>query len=242
MLVPARLLLALAFLTAAPAFAHSVDVTTCGQTVDGRGVLVADLDCTGVTFPAVNVHGRLDLNGHTLTGGGTNVAVHCLDHKCKITGPGTITGTGGVGVLGRRRLTMKDVTITGMSGGVAIESADGKGGATLERCTLSDNDIGVTSDTRLKLVDTTISGTHLWGAAAAPPFFNLGTPCEARGLSLKRSSVTGAADDPSCGVTNICGDLITCVKPPKLGGSTCGTSCRGGTGVPCSSWGICAGD
>jgi hypothetical protein len=76
---------------------------------------------------------------------------------------------------------------------------------------------------------------------AGPPFTHDGSPCEHRALTLKRSSVTGAADDPSCAV-NVCADLVTCEKPPRLVASTCGTSCQGGMGIPCTSWGICSGD
>jgi hypothetical protein len=66
---------------------------------------------------------------------------------------------------------------------------------------------------------------------------------------VKRSSITGSGTDPTCGMDtgngaapNNCADIITCEKPPHLIQSTCGTSCEGGTGVPCTSWGVCSGD
>jgi hypothetical protein len=237
----ARLTFAFCLFAAGSAFAGYTDVTTCGQVVVGKGRLVADLDCTGITQPAIEVDGRLDLGGFTLTGGGTNFAIHCVSHRCKIFGPGTITGPGGVGVLGRNRLLMKDVTLTDMAGGVSVSSTDGRGAATFQRCTFTDTGYGINAETRAKLIDTTITGTHRFGVMAAPAFSNDGSPCETRSLTLTRSSVSGATDDPYC-ATNICADLITCGKPPKLAKSTCGTSCRGGTGIPCTSWGICTND
>jgi hypothetical protein len=76
---------------------------------------------------------------------------------------------------------------------------------------------------------------------AAPSFFNEGSVCADVPLKLKRSSVDGTTDDPVCGA-NICATIIMCGRPPKLVQSTCRTSCRGGTGVPCATWGICTDD
>ena len=137
-----RLLLLIAVLYAVPAFARPVEVTTCGQQVDRYGILIGDLDCSGTGYPAVDLRGRLDLNGYTVTGAPTTFAIHCLGN-CKIIGPGRVRGPGGSGVLGRRTFKIKDVNITDMT--IAIEATDtlGKGRAQVEGCTLNSNLIGI---------------------------------------------------------------------------------------------------
>lgn len=230
---------AVAFLLATvPVHADDVAVTQCGQTVYGKGHLAADLDCSTGVLQTIQLYGRLDLNGHTLTGPAQTFAIECPG-KCKITGPGTITGTTGAGVLGRRTMVMEDVTLTGLDTAVKLKSDTGKGSGTFRRCTLTGNAAGIRSNMAVNLVDTTISGTTHSGAVVGIGFVENGVECTFRPLRLKRSSVTGTADGADCGTSHNCADLITCEKPPRLIDSTCGTSCQGESGIPCANWGVC---
>lgn len=92
-----RALLAL-ILTSAPA--RAFDITACGQAINPGevGDLRADLVCPAV--PGVGVFlsagGTLNLNGHTITGTGTDVGagVQCSGERrafCSVNGPGLIT-------------------------------------------------------------------------------------------------------------------------------------------------------
>jgi hypothetical protein len=103
---------ALLVLAVLSARAHAVDITACGTPVRGGqvGVLLADLDCSGIML-SCNSNGAaacvadpsctdagcggvilgdratLQMNGHTIANG----AIFCAG-KCAISGPGTITG------------------------------------------------------------------------------------------------------------------------------------------------------
>lgn len=76
-------------------------IDTCGQTLDGDGVLMADLDCSAAALPSITFtrNATLLLNGHTITGEVLSQAA-----KLEVTGPGTITGPG-YGILGQPTLT-----------------------------------------------------------------------------------------------------------------------------------------
>lgn len=225
------------------AFAGPVEVTTCGQVVEGRGVLVGDLDCSHGTEGAqvVLLTGRLDLNGYTITSPDQRHAVHCLGN-CTVKGPGTLTGAGH-GVLGRRTTKIKNVTITGMFGAVDQTTTLGKGRLLISRSMLTDNVYGVSSKAPMRLHETTIAGTARFGVEAGD-WAASGYPCRSEAkLVLKRSSVTGnTGADPHCGTNMNCADVVTCDHPPRLVASTCGTSCQAATGIPCPTWGVCSSD
>ena len=110
--VPNATLTALLLLAVLSARAPAVDIVPCGTPVRGgqAGVLVADLDCSGIMLPR-NSNGAADcvdnpgctdagcggvilgdratlqMNGHTVANG----AIFCAG-RCAISGPGTITG------------------------------------------------------------------------------------------------------------------------------------------------------
>src|SRR5215472_11906574 len=70
--------------------AAATDITACGQTIVRKdtGVLTVDLSCSSSAEGVfLDDKATLQLNGHTITGGG----VECIA-SCTVTGPGTITG------------------------------------------------------------------------------------------------------------------------------------------------------
>ena len=70
--------------TSQVAFADT-EVTTCGQTVAGNAYLGADLDCTGLSVPAVVLDGgTFDLRGHALTAADNYNGVVC-PRSCTVT-------------------------------------------------------------------------------------------------------------------------------------------------------------
>jgi hypothetical protein len=78
---------------------QAADVTSCGQVVHGSGDLRADLDCAAHTGSrAVQLIGKLRLNGFSITGGATAAVVYCNTGPCIIEGPGRLRG-GETGVL-----------------------------------------------------------------------------------------------------------------------------------------------
>lgn len=235
--------LVLVVLAAVPALAVPVQVTSCGQHVEGHAVLAGDLDCSNAPQP-IEIIGRLDLAGHTITGPATRETIHCLS-SCKIIGPGTITGTGTTGVLGRKSLTVRDVTITGTQVAVAAIPTVGKGHALIQGCTFDGNAYGVSTQVPLLLKDSVISNSaHTGLIAGSFVEEDGGFPCEASAHArLLRSTVTGSGGDPACGTSTNCADVFACsAGDVHLVKSSCGTSCLADTGLPCTTLDICSGD
>lgn len=148
--------IALGLVVAGQASAQTV-VSTCGQEVESFGILNDDLDCTGFPGHAVEIHGgKLNMNGHTITGG--VVGVYC-DANCKISGPGTITGSTGTGVLAFQcplRLTQVDVT-NHVAPGVECFK-----GCTLNGpMTVSGNQVGIRAGHSVKVRGVTLSGNGM---------------------------------------------------------------------------------
>jgi hypothetical protein len=101
-------------------------ITSCGMSVVGNAVLVANLDCSSHAGPALSLDGRLKLNGFTLTGNADQVAgtatVDCGQNgRCRVQGPGAIHG-GTYGVSGNM-VKLKKLQISGALTGVAARSA-----------------------------------------------------------------------------------------------------------------------
>lgn len=181
--------------------AASVPVTTCGQDVKGVGDLVADLDCSAVPDDAVNLNGRLMLNGFTLTGNPGFDVVSCKAGPCRVTGPGTITG-GSDGVRSDKGATIEaGAIITGnTSDGVRTDAAikildssvtaNGGNGvrssasASITRSTISGNaGDGVRADAAAKVVDSTVTGNGSDGVSSDSS------------ASITRSTVSGNTGD-----------------------------------------------
>jgi hypothetical protein len=223
-----------------------VEVNECGQHVYGWGALAGDLDCPDSGYPAVVITGRggLLLNGFTISGGRSGGALVRCWSRCTILGPGTITGEG-TAVGGSGPIKIRDVTLTAALGGVLVSNAEGTGKLVMQNCAITGALVaGVSADARVKLADTSITGSGRWGVAVGYPNPWTGEPCAAGRLRMRNSIVTGNGliCDPASGSTN-CADIITCGRPPRLSrSSACETSCIGGTGVPCESWGVCSSD
>ncbi len=102
----AAVVVVLGFATSAGATAY-FEIDSCDSPlVLGKAKWMRDLDCSGTFVPNIVIdRGTLDLNGHTLVTGYRS-GVLCIG-KCKVIGPGTITGNGS-GVDGSESLKMKN--------------------------------------------------------------------------------------------------------------------------------------
>lgn len=184
-------ILAAASVAVTPSLAHAApaEITACGQTVSRSAVLVQDLDCTGLTEPAITVDGgKLDLAGHTVVGG--TRGVRCA-RSCRIFSSvpgGTIRGSD-IGIIGRFIIDPGLPRIVNLSiTNVTIEDTVNEG-------TRTDNG-------SIKIFDSTIRNT---GDLCADAFFRLRmerSTCEAvsSGLYTGRgpariieSTITGAS-------------------------------------------------
>jgi len=126
-----RLTLAFVLLIAAVDRVTATDVTSCGQTVAPRdmAVLTTDLTCSSSASGVfLGDRSTLDMNGHTMNGGGVN----CIG-SCTVTGPGTITNVhapahNGAGIVtnGAASRTSKflaqDVDVSGNDQGIVTQA------------------------------------------------------------------------------------------------------------------------
>lgn len=100
--------------------ASALDITACGQTVPRGdiGVLQVDLVCSDeITLIAVSLepNAALDLNGHTISGGGAGVGCFGPARSCTVRGPGVISGATANGIAANNavgRIIVEDVTIS----------------------------------------------------------------------------------------------------------------------------------
>ena len=243
---------------AAIAYAEPVEVTSCNQTVSD-GYLTHDLDCSGSDpyFSAVNVSGRLELRGFTITGGPVNTVVECLSRQaparsgaCVIVGPGTLRALDGplrsTGV-GADRVKLIDVTIEGGDNGVlagrviadntTVRNSTGNGIQADWTVRLRDSNVidsagaGVMAQRWVKLERSSVTGSTLEGVVAR------------RLIALRDSQVTGNALDPAVCQSRLaglqcapephpwlCADLAAHGRVAIEGNSACDTSLvQGGT-------------
>jgi hypothetical protein len=156
-------------------------------------------------------------------------------------GPGTISGEGG-GIHAQKKLRVVgvDIALSGF-GGIAAASV---GNVVLEGVTITGATVGAISlERNVKVIDSTISANVAGVLAGVSNSGNV-SECRKGGVLLRRSSVTGADPNLCAGLDPPganCVDVVSC-KRPKLDDATCGTSCQGGTGAPCTSWGVCSAD
>jgi hypothetical protein len=109
--------------------AGPIPVTVCGQVVEGRGVLAADLFCSNPNLNAgvvLGVGGSLDLAGHTLTveEHGTT-AIKC-GYSCKVFGGSIVLiGEAGWAVHAAERVNVSDVEISVVANALNARYAHG---------------------------------------------------------------------------------------------------------------------
>ena len=207
--VASYLTVAVVFLTSAGA----TPVTTCGQTVDGEGVLTADLDCSATTGPAVILQpgSRLELSGFTLLG--NEIGVHCEVGKCIIEGPGTIRRAAvpadqQKGVEGFYKATVLNVVLDNWPVAVYV-----LGPTSVRGCTIENSGIGVLGE-RTRVTDSSFSndGIGVYGSEATPSGVHFGIKYIFWSVRILRSTFTGNTID------------IASYRRPIVNDSTCTTS------------------
>jgi hypothetical protein len=251
--------LSLSVAFAVPSLAAEIptEVTACGQVVTTRSaVLTTDLNCgtgTGSFGVALRSKGKLDLQGHTITGGQLGVACGTMlcvgtwcgpDRRsgtCEVSN-GTITGA--KYAIGGRELVVRNMTFADNAAYdvLAVKKADvydsdfqtGDVNSVQanRRVRIYDSTVNggyIVSDKRVELRSTTVSSSSPLGVAA-------------RVIKLFGSSVTGALAHPNCGTVWVCTDLLSRIRPVLDAMSTCEKSERAprcGPGEPIVTWGVC---
>jgi hypothetical protein len=211
LLIASHFALAVVFLGSA--HAAPVPVTSCGQKVNGAGVLTGDLDCSAAAGPAVILgsNSRLNLAGFTVLG--NEVGVQCAVASCTITGPGTIRRAAlpaaqQPGILGLYSARVFGVVLENWP--IAIEVL---GATNVRGCTIRDSGIGVIGE-QTRIADSSFSndGIAVHGNAGTPSGPRFGQKYIFWGVHLLRSSFTGNGID------------IASYKRPVVRDSTCTTS------------------
>lgn len=250
--------LSLSFAFALPALAAQppVEVTACGQEVPpGRSaILMNDLTCAlsnGALGVALGRGAKLDMQGHTITGGVASVA--CLPVMCDGTWCGPMKTSG--------RCEVSNGTITGAryegisAGKVVVRNvtfANNRAYAILafHKAEVRDSQIvgdqtGVQANLRIRLVNTTIDGGYVVSSKRVDLFDSSVTNVGILGIfgrdvRLTNSSVTGNGTDPRCGVDATCADIASTKQPRLDATSTCGHSLdTRDFPYTTPSWGVC---
>jgi len=253
-------------LIAAGGIAAGFDVTACDTTVPAgeTGILQNDLSCSGA-FVAVNLSegATLDMQGHAISGAPLrDAAVSCNGGRCRVTGPGDISGpVVAISILrGRQRLTVSDVTIHDCKWGILDDSS--------RRSAVVASNLSVTGCTQAGLQLAKLRGSGITangnggpGLAVdriraenvvtndngAPGIF--GGAARVTGLVANNNGDAGirvvkaALRDATLTGNNGYGvgfDVLT-KRRPRVVNVTCGKSGVIG-GVITDTWGVCAGD
>lgn len=282
------LLIVVLGLANAPIISSAIDINTCGQVVPtgDTGVVVADLDCPALpsvcaddpatactssddcggarcfgAAVALQKRAALDLNGHTLKGGG-DVTVLCA-RDCVVTGAGTIENeslaNSPMGIYVVRKATVSDVVLDGGFAGIYADSRRSRLSAT-NIVASNSYFYGILWYGRMFATNVTANGSG--GLGIFGPIKLIGDQItandnEGTGIIVKNSRITNltATNNGSVGISaerlrvesgtatgNGQYDLIT-TKRPRIAGVACDKSGRAlpNTGVV-SSWGVCASD
>jgi hypothetical protein len=228
--------------------AHATDITTCHQNISSGDVatLQVDLSCDS-SSPNVNLRAgaRLELNGHSISGGYLGVGVDPGTRRTVIEGPGEIfgaTGAGpiyGCGISTQSKTVVRNVHVHDNACGIVAvyafslrlqdvtvsnNSADGvtyaipvkTGRVHAERVTVTGNGgNGIVANRGLVLIDATVTGNGVAGAVANTK------------ISTHSSTLTG--NGPG-------GDVASFLKP-HLVDTTCEHSVDRNTA---GTWGVCS--
>lgn len=251
--------LSLSFAFALPALAAQppVEVTACGQEVPpGRSaMLTTDLTCAtsgGAVGIALGRGAKLDMQGHTITGG--VAAVACLPVLCDGTwcGPtktsgrceisnGTITGARyeaiSAGKVVVRNMTLVDNRAYAV---LAFHKAD------VHDSVIIGDQTGVQANLRIRLFGTAVDGGYVVSSKRVDLFSSSVTNVPflgvfGRDVRLTNSSVSGNGTDPRCGVDATCADIASTKQPRLDATSSCGHSLDTRDFPHTTpSWGVCA--
>lgn len=187
-----------------PRVAPAFDVTECHQTVPSQetGILQVDLVCDSQGGPNVNLgrHSRLEMNGHTISGGYIGVSTEA-GRTGEIVGPGEIFGvTGGdassafgCAIAPAGKVVIRDVTLRdNIRGIVSVYDYAMK----LENVTIIDNAIEGIASRAGNLGSGIGPGKGQITARNVTISGNGGNGIEAYGkLSLRDSAVSGNGGD-----------------------------------------------
>lgn len=176
-------------------------VDTCGQQLDGDGILLADLDCSAAPLPSVTFtkSARLLMTGNSIIGEVASTA-----RRLEIVGPGTITGPGnGIrsdgSLLHGSQVIVRGVTILGndLHGIVAAPVAGTRSSVHAIGCTIGGNGghgievlavgacpgRGCAPVEKLRVEDSVVNGNGLSGVSASS--------IDIRGSSINFNTVHG---------------------------------------------------
>jgi hypothetical protein len=157
--------------------------------------------------------------------------------SCKVDGPATISGNL-IGIWHVGKLIGRNLTITGNH----FRGTDGQNVPRNTRVDLYDsvvtnNGEGVYALGNVKIVDSTVTGNGRYGVSAGDVD---GSDCVQKAIvKLAGSTVTGNGTDSSCGTTEACFDVGTCLAAPRLKASTCEHSYQHASGIPGDDWDVC---
>jgi len=196
----------------------------------GDYYLTGDLACP--TDVQIHLsHARLDLRGFSVTS-----AFNVFCHHCSITGPGTLTGMGGIDGDTVRvvNVTFRDTTARAVRAVRSVRLVNVR----IENCWA-----GVEAP-RASIIDSVITGSSNDGITAYSSGYDPGQHevyCYGGKLKLVNSVVTGNNANPSaldCRFEAVdgCADIRACTSPRLASGSSCGKSLSVDTGQP---FGIC---
>ena len=201
---------------------------------------------------AITGNERVKVRESIITGNGSGV----LGDKVMVSSS-TISGNGGFGLRGFVSVVLKDCVVEGQgddgihisttSGRIKVKSSEvtnnvGHGifGDAAVPISIKDsiisgnwsNGVHNSANARLKISGSTITDNELHGV-----FQSAAGVCPTARISS--STISGNATDlATCGVSETCADVSTCVTP-ILSSVTCDTSYDTGSGFPGNSWSVC---
>lgn len=243
--------------------ALAVDVTSCSQVIpDGEiGVLQADLVCPAFSGIGLGRGATLQLNGHTVAAEAAvlgQVGIGCFRGKCRIEGPGTVSGFKGAGIVGLTpsKLEVRGITVQGNGIGISgdklrlvdldITANDdwGASGTKLEATNVASTNNGSEGlgGYGVRLIDVTVSGNGANGVNC--------NRVTARNLTATGNTLYGVRSvyhgNTKLTDSTVSGNGIADVGSqhrPKLVGTTCGTSRQlNDGGADLGTWGLCTDD
>jgi hypothetical protein len=234
-----RIAFVITALSTTTALAVPTQVSYCGQSFRGRGVLVGDLDCSGFGGVGVTIErGRLEFNGFAIRGA-AQYGVQCLS-TCQLRGPGLITGNGLDGVRTEGWVAVRDMRITDNAlDGINARNISNAGRVHVSDSTIANNGFnGVESDSVAILRRTAVTGNLEQGLDCGV------LECDSIGrVVIYRSTVTG--NGSACVEGPVCADVTSCGRKnraPRVRLSSCHKSYVRGSGVPGQSWSVCSQD